>query len=63
MVLPGDALDAADDLQRPLAFELVEDDLEEGRPTRRALGPLIARVADRGFDPAAGLGRTHRRVH
>ena len=57
VVLPGDALDAADDLQRPLAFEFVEDHLDKGRPARRALGPLIAVLADRGFDPAARLGR------
>ena len=31
VVLAGDALDAADDLERPLALELVEDDLEQRR--------------------------------
>ena len=38
LVAPGDALDAAHDLQGPLALELVEDQLEQRRPAARA-GP------------------------
>ena len=36
VVLAGDALDATDDLERPLALELVEDHLEERGPRSRA---------------------------
>ena len=56
VVLSRDALDAADDLERPLALELMEDHLEEWRPTGRPRRPLIAGVADRGLDPATGVG-------
>ena len=57
VMLPGDALDATDDLERPLALELVEDHLEERRPGPRAGRPAIAVLADRGLDAASRLGR------
>ena len=36
VVLAGDALDPADDLERPLALELVEDELDQRAAARRA---------------------------
>ena len=56
VMLAGDALDAADDLERPLALELVEDHLEERRPAARPGRSLVAVLADRGLDPAPRLG-------
>ncbi len=55
VVLPGHPLDAADDLERPLALELMEDHLEERRPRPRTRRSLVAVLADRGLDPATGL--------
>ena len=57
VMLPGDALHAPDDLERPLALELVEDHLEERRPRTRPGRPPIAVLADGGFDAAARVGR------
>ena len=57
LVLPGDLLDAPDDLQRPLALEFVEDDLQQRRPTGRAHGPLVAMLPDRRLDAPARLRR------
>src|SRR4029079_15181507 len=50
------ALDAADDLERPFALELVEDHLEERRPAARPGRSLVAVLADRGLDPRPRLG-------
>ena len=57
VMLAGDALDAADDLERPFALELVEDHLEERRPAARPGRPLVAVLADRGLDPATASRR------
>ncbi len=57
VVLPGHALDAADDLEGPLALELVEDDLDQRGAAGRALRSLVPDIADRGLHPAARLGR------
>ena len=54
---PGDPLDAAHDLERPLALELVEDQLEERRPARRPDRPLVAVLADDRLDATARRGR------
>ena len=56
VVPAGDPLDAADDLQRPLALELVEDELEQRRWRAATGGPLVAVLADGRLDPPAGLG-------
>ena len=56
VMLTGDPLDAADDLERPFALELVEDHLEERRPAARPGRPLVAVLADRGLDPRPRLG-------
>ena len=57
LVAPGDPLDAAHDLQRPLALELVEDELQQLRPTRGADRPLVVVPADDRLDPATGARR------
>ena len=57
VMLPGDALHATDDLERPLALELVEDHLEERRSGPRAGRPAVAVLADRGLDAASRVGR------
>ena len=44
LVLPGDPLDAAHDLERPLALELVEDQLEQRRPARRTASAAGSRA-------------------
>src|SRR5206468_7673178 len=51
VMLAGDPLDAADNLERPFALELVEDHLEEGGPAARPGRPLVAVLPDRGLDP------------
>src|SRR4029079_3278621 len=56
VMLTGDPLDAADDLERPFALELVEDHLEERRPAARPGRPLVAVLADGGLDPRPRLG-------
>ena len=57
-VMPtGDTLHAPDDLQRPLAVELVEDQLEDGRDPLIASRPVVAVLADGRLDPPARLGR------
>ena len=57
VVLTGHPLDASDDLEGPLALELVEDDLEQRRPRPGARRPLVAVLADRGLDAPARVGR------
>ena len=58
LVPPGDPLHAADDLERPLALELVEDDLEQRRPRPGPGGSPIAVLADGRLDAPAGSGDT-----
>ena len=58
LVASGDPLDAAHDLQRPLALELVEDELEELRPTSGANRPLVVVPADDRLDPRRVPGAT-----
>ena len=54
VVLAGDLLDALDDLERPVALELVEDHLEERRRADRLVRPLVAVLADDAPRPAGG---------
>ena len=53
----GDALHAPDDLERPLAVELVEDQLQDRRDPLLATGPPVAVLADGRLDPLPRLGR------
>ena len=53
LVAPGDPLDAADDLQGPFALELVEDELQQLRPTSGTDRPLVVMPADDRLDPTA----------
>jgi len=57
MILAGDALDAAHDLERPFALELMKDQLEDRRSPVRPDGRPVAVLADDRLDPAARLGR------
>ena len=50
---PGHPLDAADDLERPLALEFVEDDLEERGDPRRPLRADVAVLPDGRLDTSS----------
>src|SRR4029079_11432787 len=56
VMLTGDPLDAADDLERPFALELVAHHLDARRPAARPRRALVAVLADRGLDPGPRLG-------
>ena len=57
MIFAGDALHAAHDLHGPLAVQLVEGEIQDGRDLLLPANAAIAMLADRGLHPAACLGR------
>ena len=53
----GHTLHAPDDLERPLAVELMEDQLQDRGDPLLATDPLVAVLADGRLHPLPGLGR------